>query len=154
MSQSPVACEYKPKKKNHQTAVHCTTNMFFASKVFIRKLGVAHAPGMPGTFSPPRQVCDPDMHHGTLTSGFLWSRWLGCFYVRIISTIAYDSKGTVLCYLFFSNKNSNKLYEIQTYPIIRNHTWVSNKQWLVLCWAFHDTGRNELEYSMAEKWYW
>ena len=51
------------------------------------KLRVAHAPGMPGTFSPPSQVSDPDMHHGTcvthvpwcipgsLTSGFLWNRW-------------------------------------------------------------------------------
>ena len=50
---------------------------------------VAHAPGMPGTFSPPPRVSDPDMHHGTcvthvpwcmpglLTSGFLWSRWRG-----------------------------------------------------------------------------
>ena len=49
-------------------------------------LWVAHAPGMPGTFSPPPRVSDPDMHHGTsvthvprwmprsLTSGFLWSR--------------------------------------------------------------------------------
>ena len=53
------------------------------------KLGVAHAPGMPGTFSPPPRVSDPDMHHGTcvthvlwcmpgsLTRGFLWSRWRG-----------------------------------------------------------------------------
>ena len=51
------------------------------------KLWVAHAPGMPGTFSPPPQFNDPDMHHGTcvthvpwcisgsLTSGLLWSRW-------------------------------------------------------------------------------
>ena len=42
---------------------------------------------MPGTFSPPKRVSDPDMHHGTckthvpwcisgsLTSGILWSRW-------------------------------------------------------------------------------
>ena len=49
----------------------------------------AHAPGMPGTFSPPPRVSNPDMHHGTcvthvpwcmtgsLTSGFLWSRWQG-----------------------------------------------------------------------------
>ena len=29
------------------------------------KLRVAHAPGMPGTFSPPSLVIDPDMHHGT-----------------------------------------------------------------------------------------
>ena len=52
----------------------------------IRKIAGAHAPGMPGTFSPPPQVSDPDMHHGMcvmhvlwcmpelLTSGFLWSR--------------------------------------------------------------------------------
>ena len=53
------------------------------------KLRVAHAPGMPGTSSPPPRVSDPDMHHGTcvthvpwcipgsLTSGFLWNRWRG-----------------------------------------------------------------------------
>ena len=53
------------------------------------KLWVAHASGMPGTFSPPQRVSDPDMHHatcvtqvpwcmpGSLTSGFLWSRWRG-----------------------------------------------------------------------------
>ena len=53
------------------------------------KLRVAHAPGMPGTFSPPPLVSDPDMHHGrcvthvpwcmpgSLTSGFLWSRCRG-----------------------------------------------------------------------------
>ena len=53
------------------------------------KLQVAHAPGMPGTFSPPPRVSDPDMHHrtcvshlpwcipGSLISGFLWSRWRG-----------------------------------------------------------------------------
>ena len=53
------------------------------------RLRVAHAPGMPGTFSPSSQVSDPDMHHGTcvthvpwcmpgsLTSGFLWNRRRG-----------------------------------------------------------------------------
>ena len=53
------------------------------------KLRVAHAPGMPGTFFPPPRVSDPDMHHGTcvthvpgcmpgsLSSGFLWTRWRG-----------------------------------------------------------------------------
>ena len=51
------------------------------------KLRVAHAPGIPGTFSPPPQVNNPDMHHvtcptyvpwcmpGSLTSGFLKSSW-------------------------------------------------------------------------------
>ena len=55
----------------------------------IRKIAGAHAPGMPGTFSPSLQACDPDMHHGTcvthvpwcmpgsLTSGFLWNRRRG-----------------------------------------------------------------------------
>ena len=52
-------------------------------------LRVAQASGMPGTFSLPPRVSDPDMHHGTcvphvpwcmpgsLFSSFLWSRSLG-----------------------------------------------------------------------------
>ena len=31
----------------------------------IHKLRVAHAPEMPGTFSPPPRVSDTDIHHGT-----------------------------------------------------------------------------------------
>ena len=53
------------------------------------KLRVAHAPGMPGTFSPSSWVSDLDMQHGTcvthvpwcmpgsLTNDFFWSRWRG-----------------------------------------------------------------------------
>ena len=53
------------------------------------KLWVVHAPGMLGTFSLPRRISDPDMHHGTcvthvtwcmlgsLTSGFRCSWWRG-----------------------------------------------------------------------------
>ena len=53
------------------------------------KFRVAHVPGMPGMFSPPPRVSDPDMNQGTcvthvpwcisgsLTCGFLWSRWRG-----------------------------------------------------------------------------
>ena len=49
---------------------------------------VAHAPGMPGTFSPPQRV-DLDLHHGTCVThvpccmpmsiniGFFWSWWQG-----------------------------------------------------------------------------
>ena len=41
------------------------------------KLRVAHAPGMPGTFSPPptsrkSQVSDPGMHHGTCVTYVPW----------------------------------------------------------------------------------
>ena len=55
----------------------------------IRKIAGAHAPGMPGKFSPPPRVSDPGMHHGTcvthvpwcmpgsLTNDFLWSRRRG-----------------------------------------------------------------------------
>ena len=55
----------------------------------ISKIAGAHAPGMPGTFPPPPQVSDSDMHHGTcvthvpwcmpgsLTRGFLWIRRRG-----------------------------------------------------------------------------
>ena len=38
----------------------------------IRKIAVAHAPGMPGTFSPSPQVSDPDMHHGTCVTHVPW----------------------------------------------------------------------------------
>ena len=67
---------------NHNTFVYGTLARY-------AKLRVAHAPGMPGTFSPPPRVSDPDVHHdtcvthvpwcmpGSLTSGFLWSRWRG-----------------------------------------------------------------------------
>ena len=53
------------------------------------KLRFAHAPGMPGTCSPPPWFSDPDIHYGTcvthvpwcmpgsLTIGFLWNRWRG-----------------------------------------------------------------------------
>ena len=53
------------------------------------KIAGAHAPGMLGTFSQPPRVSDPVMHHGTcvthapwcmpgsLSSGFLLSRWRG-----------------------------------------------------------------------------
>ena len=52
----------------------------YGSLVRYAKLRVAHAPGMPGMFSPPLRVsmthvpwCMP----GSLTTGFLWSRWRG-----------------------------------------------------------------------------
>ena len=36
------------------------------------KLCVAHAPGMPGTFSPPPRVSDSDKHHGTCVTHVPW----------------------------------------------------------------------------------
>ena len=34
-------------------------------------LRVAHAPGIPGTCSPPQRVSDPDMHYGTCVYYFI-----------------------------------------------------------------------------------
>ena len=60
-----------------QASIHGPQNRYV-------KLRVAHAPGMPGTFSPPPRVGDPGMHHGTCVtwcmpgsqdSVFLWIRW-------------------------------------------------------------------------------
>ena len=36
------------------------------------KLRVAHAPEMPGMFSPPPQVSDPDMHHVMCVTNVSW----------------------------------------------------------------------------------
>ena len=83
----------------------------------ICKIAGAHAPGMPGTFSPSPQVSDPDMHHGTcvmhvpwcmpgwLTSGFLWNRRQGETFPAFpghaqpaILRIWYEAHQTVVCW--------------------------------------------------------
>ena len=81
-----------------QTLIRCQCN-YFSFRVSgpsqqpwasyqIRKIAGC-VPGMPGTFSSQPSVSNPDLHHGTcvthaswcmpgsLTSGFLWSRWRG-----------------------------------------------------------------------------
>ena len=72
----------------HKTQMSIMDDMYGLLARYV-KLRFAHAPGMPGTFSPTPRVRDPDMHHGTcvthvpwcmsgsLTSGFLWNRWWG-----------------------------------------------------------------------------
>ena len=85
-----------------RTTMHCSSNLISLLQCMTMarhrcngtlaryvELRVAHAPGMPGTFSPSPRVTDPDMHHGTcvthvpwcmlgsLTGGFLWIWWLG-----------------------------------------------------------------------------
>ena len=68
---------------------YSTMTLWHESLARYAKVRVAHAPGMPGTFSPPLRVSDSDMHHGTrvthvslcmpgsLNSGFLLIRWRG-----------------------------------------------------------------------------
>ena len=51
---------------NHLGGAWCHGNMTrYGPLARYVQLWVAHAPGMPGTFSPPARVNDPDMHHGT-----------------------------------------------------------------------------------------
>ena len=38
----------------------------------MRKISGAHAPGMPGTFSSPPRVSDPDIHHGMCVTHSPW----------------------------------------------------------------------------------
>ena len=68
---------------------HLRTHVLQWASCQIRKIAGAHAPGMPGTFSPSPRVSNPDMHHdtcvthvpwcmpGSLTSSFLWNRRWG-----------------------------------------------------------------------------
>ena len=74
-----ISCNSSPAKN---TSIHGPLARYVQSQV-------ALAPGMPGTFYPPPRFSDPDMHHGTcvthvpwcmpgsLTRGFLWSRYRG-----------------------------------------------------------------------------
>ena len=69
--------------------IECTLCVIQRRLTIYVTLRIAHAPGMPGTFTPPPRVSDPAMHHvtyvthvpwctpGSLTSAFLWSRWRG-----------------------------------------------------------------------------
>ena len=76
-------------RDRHQEFLTMQVRLFHWPLTRYVKLRVVDALWMPGTFSPPPLVSDPDMHHGTcvthvpwcmpglLTSGFLWSRWRG-----------------------------------------------------------------------------
>ena len=73
----------------HKWISLCPLQVFLCNGSLARyvKLRLSNAPEMPGAFSPPPRVSDPDIHHGTcvthvpwcmlvsLTSGFRWSRW-------------------------------------------------------------------------------
>ena len=81
------SCHYNDAPKMVLHYFHWASSQWASCQ--IRKIAGAHAPGMPGTFSPSPQVSDPDMHHGTcvthvpwcmpgsLTSSFLWNRRRG-----------------------------------------------------------------------------
>ena len=71
------------------THAHVHALLYYGPLARYIKVRVAHAPWIPGTFSPTPQVIDLDMHHdtcvthvpwcmsGSITRGFLWSRRRG-----------------------------------------------------------------------------
>ena len=61
----------------------------------IRKIAGAHAPEMLGTFSPPPQVSDRDMHHGTCVTHVPWCK---CLWVKSFCNYL------IVCIDFFVNK--------------------------------------------------
>ena len=74
---------------NHNKTMYMLHGLVHGPLARYTKLRITHAPGMLGTFSPQPPVSDPDMHHstcvthvpwciaGSLTNGFIWSRWRG-----------------------------------------------------------------------------
>ena len=99
------------------------------------KLPVAHAPGMPGTFSLTPRVSDPDMHHGTcvmhvpwcisvsLTTGFLWGRCRGkrsrhsrCMRLKKVSEWFGYSDKSIDEYNATKIKQNNIFYQGNTNP--------------------------------------
>ena len=95
---------------------------------------VAHALGIPGTFSLPPRISDPDMHDGmcvthvpwcmtgSLTSGFLWSRWRCTVAVHEQTrNFTYLARGPWhrLCSPQFPVSATKKLWGIRTVVDIR-----------------------------------
>ena len=52
------------------------------------KLRVVHAPGMPGSFSSPPWVSDPDMHHGTCVTHVTWCMPVSLTSVFLLKSVA------------------------------------------------------------------
>ena len=89
LSRTPWRFQFISISKANEVFVAWSCNFWHRPLARYANVRVAHAPVMPGTFSPPTRASDPDMHHGTcvtqvpwcmpgsLTSGFLWSRWRG-----------------------------------------------------------------------------
>ena len=90
---------------------------------------------MPGTFSPPRWVSDPNMHQGTcvthvpwcmpgpLTSGFRWSRWRGkgCRHSRCMRNPQFHASG----------KRPMNNFMMEKFKIINPQD--PSQQWLPAC---------------------
>ena len=87
----------------HVYAVHINSMAWACCQ--IRQIAGADAPGIPGMFSPPPRVSNPDMHHGTcvthvpwcmpgsLTRGFLWITLWFLLALYGVATICHQVRG-------------------------------------------------------------
>ena len=78
------------------------------------KLWVAHAPGMPGTISPPPRVSDPHIHHGRCVTQVPWCR---------------DHKIAVS----FEVGSRENVTSIPGACATRNFTYLVRSPWCVIC---------------------
>ena len=88
------------------------------------KLRLAHAPRMPRTLSPPPRLSDPDMHHctcvmyvlwcipGSLTSGFLWSRWLTWYSRQMCNPQCYVSGKRPITIMIYWTYQYNDMQQV------------------------------------------
>ena len=98
----------------------------------IRKIAGCACAGIPGTFSPPPRVSDPDRHHGTclthvpwcmpgsLTTDFLWSWWRG--------KLSRHSRRMRNPQFHVSGKRPMGLYRDYPWPL--HHQYISSQFWL------------------------
>ena len=77
------------------------------------KFRVAHAPGMPGTFSPPPRVSNPDMHHGRCATHVPW-------YMPGSLTVSFEVGG------------GENVPGIPSACTTRNFTYLARGPWLVV----------------------
>ena len=129
------------------------------------QLRVAHALGMPGTFSPPSRVSDPNMHHGTcvthvpwcmpgsLSSGFIWSRWRGkrSQHSRCIRTPQFYASGKRPMAIML--KTEQCLWNVNFITVLSRYFWQStcinktgNKHYI-----WHKSNQKHLKHNVSLK---
>ena len=114
---------------------------------------------MPGTFSPPPRVSDPDMHHGTcvthvpwcmpglITTGFLWSRCRGSRSRHSWRNFTYLARGPWLRHhrlprVTTSNKGMLPCQMLETVSLLSKLTEQSHCKHWVRCPEFLANPRN------------
>ena len=112
------------------------THVLYGPLATYVNLRITHALGMPGTFSTPPWVGDPDMHQGkpscmagSLTSSFLWSPWLG-------KHSRHSPAHTQPAIYVFGNRPIYLILELM-YPIHRIRQAIEMYKMFMIFWIIH-----------------